>query len=215
MAEGAKDKEKVVIEEGAAPAPAKSSKTKLIAIIAVAVLLLGGAGGAAYFFLLRPKLAAAKNDAPPEDEAAAEEGSDSAHGDKKEPPASEHGEKKEGGGEKGEKGAKGGHGAKGASESNNVALEPFIVNLNDPSGNRYLKVDMVLEMRGEGCAEAIAAKRERLRDSIILLLRSKTMADLQDVDGVLNLKKEVITRANYEQDRCKALDLLFTDLVIQ
>ncbi|MFN7954373.1 MAG: flagellar basal body-associated FliL family protein [bacterium] len=210
MAEGAKDKEKVVIEEGAAAAPPKSSKTKLIVIIAVVVLLLGGGGGAAYFFVLKPKLAAAKSDTPADAESEGE--AESAHGDKKEPPASEHGEKKESGGEKG---AKGGHGAKGAAESNNVALEPFIVNLNDPSGNRYLKVDMVLEMRGEGCAEAIAAKRERLRDSIILLLRSKTMADLQDVDGVLNLKKEVITRANYEQDRCKALDLLFTDLVIQ
>lgn len=213
MSEAAK--EKVVLEEGAAAEgkSAKGSKTKLIAIIAAVVVLLLGGGAAAYFLVLKPKHDAQAAEGGGEkstDEGDAEAKPKDAHGEAK----GEHGEKSA----KGEKGEKGGHGEKGAKsagDSNNVPLEPFIVNLNDPTGNRYLKVDMVLEMRGDGCAEAIAAKRERLRDSIILLLRSKTMADLQDVDGVLNLKKEVITRANYEQDTCKALDLLFTDLVIQ
>ncbi len=209
MADSGKDKDKVVIEGGEgggdAPAAGKGSKKKLIAIIgAVAVLVLGG-GGAGYFLVLRPKLAAAKSDNPGDGE-----DGESSHGSKS---SDEHGDGEKG--SKEHKGEKGGKNGEGAAESNNVPLEPFIVNLNDPSGNRYLKVDMVLEMKGDGCADAIAKKRERLRDSIILLLRSKSMADLQDTDGVLNLKKEVITRANYEQDRCKALDLLFTDLVIQ
>ncbi|MBK7972688.1 MAG: flagellar basal body-associated FliL family protein [Deltaproteobacteria bacterium] len=214
MAEAAK--EKVVLEEGAAAAEgksAKSSKTKLIAIVAAVVLLLGGGGAAAYFLVLKPK-----HDAKVAEGGGEEEGGGESEGHGKATKEEHGGEKKAEHGEKSAKSEKGGHGAKGeknGSDSNNVPLEPFIVNLNDPTGNRYLKVDMVLEMRGDGCAEAIAAKRERLRDSIILLLRSKTMADLQDVDGVLNLKKEVITRANYEQDTCKALDLLFTDLVIQ
>lgn len=208
MSEAAK--EKVVLEEGAAAEgkSAKGSKTKLIAIIAAVVVLLLGGGAAAYFLVLKPK----------HDVQAAEGGDEKAAEEGEAKPKEEHGEAKGEHGEKSAKSEKGGHGekgAKGAGDSNNVPLEPFIVNLNDPTGNRYLKVDMVLEMRGDGCADAIAAKRERLRDSIILLLRSKTMADLQDVDGVLNLKKEVITRANYEQDTCKALDLLFTDLVIQ
>lgn len=214
MAEAAK--EKVVLEEGAAPEgkSAKGSKTKLIAIIAAVVVLLAGGGAAAYFLVLKPKHDATATEGGAEEAGAEGEAEAKPKGEHGAEKSGEHGEKTA----KSEKGEKGGHGEKGAksaSDSNNVPLEPFIVNLNDPSGNRYLKVDMVLEMRGDGCAEAIAGKRERLRDSIILLLRSKTMADLQDVDGVLNLKKEIITRANYEQDTCKALDLLFTDLVIQ
>lgn len=119
-------------------------------------------------------------------------------------------------------GAGGGHEG-GAAESaegeegggQTLRLEQFIVNLIDPLGRRYLKVQIELEMDSlEGMEEA-GKKNAQIRDSIITLLTSKSYADIESPEGKLQLRQEIISRVNQFLHKGKAVNAYFTDFVIQ
>ena len=106
------------------------------------------------------------------------------------------GDKKEKGKEEAKVEAKaeaGGHGGeaggKEGAASNIYPLEPFIVNIYDGQELRYLKVKIEMEMVGVGVKPEIDARLAPIRDSILVLLSSKTLQDVQDVQGKINLKK--------------------------
>ena len=77
-------------------------------------------------------------------------------------------------------------------------LDSFVVNLMDKTNiaKRYLKVTMALEVADEEAKAKIERHKTQIRDTIILLLTSQTVQDLNSVEGKLGLKQELMNRVN-------------------
>lgn len=94
-------------------------------------------------------------------------------------------------------------------------LDPFIVNLMDNGGERYLKVIMQFEVADPTMIAELDLVKPRVRDSILDLLSSKTLADLADAPGKQRLREEIILRINNSISRGRISKVYFTEFVIQ
>jgi flagellar FliL protein len=117
---------------------------------------------------------------------------------------------------KAEAGGHGGEaGGKEGAASNIYPLEPFIVNIYDGQELRYLKVKIEMEMVGAGVKSEIDSRLAPIRDSILVLLSSKTLQDVQDVQGKNQLKEEIMGAINKNIPPGKIAKVYFTDFVVQ
>ena len=117
---------------------------------------------------------------------------------------------------KAEAGGHGGEaGGKEGAASNIYPLEPFIVNIYDGQELRYLKVKIEMEMVGVGVKSEVDARLAPIRDSILVLLSSKTLQDIQDVQGKNQLKEEILGAINKNIPPGKVAKVYFTDFVVQ
>ncbi|CAK7042341.1 MAG: hypothetical protein DELT_02880 [Desulfovibrio sp.] len=96
-----------------------------------------------------------------------------------------------------------------------TTLDSFLVNLADPLGKRYIKVTFEVEVTGPGVSEELAKQKPKVRDSIIMLLSSKTYADLAPAESKLELKTEVANRLNQILGAPKVTRVFITEMVIQ
>ena len=94
-------------------------------------------------------------------------------------------------------------------------MDPFVVNLNEPGGKRYLKAKVGLELIEEEVRKELEARLPQLRDSILLHLSSKTLEEIQSVEGKIELKNALIKRINQVLKKGKIRNLYFTQFVIQ
>lgn len=170
-------------------APVKKSKKKLFIIVGAVVLILL-IGGGAYFFLFS---------------GGGDEGADAGHAEATEDDG--HGGKK--------KTKKGEHGEEIVLSGPEILkFDPFIVNLVNTAGNRYLKVTINIELEAVA-AEESRGKNAQIRDSIITLLSSKSYADVGSVSGKYQLRDEIAARINLILSEGKVMSVYFTEFVIQ
>ena len=94
-------------------------------------------------------------------------------------------------------------------------MEPFIVNLADPGGRRYFKVQVVLEFDKAALQDELKQRRAQLRSNIILLLTSKTYTQVATMAGKIKLRNQIIRAINKVLTKGKVYSLYFTDFVIQ
>jgi len=94
-------------------------------------------------------------------------------------------------------------------------LEKFVVNLNDPGGKQYLHITIELESSVKGFAEELNSKMPQIKDAILIILSSKSLSDVQGMDGKISLRKELITEINKIMSMTKIRNLYFTEFVIQ
>lgn len=94
-------------------------------------------------------------------------------------------------------------------------LDTFLVNLADPLGKRYIKVTFEVELADPKVAEELARQRPKIRDSVIMLLSSKTFADLAPPQSKDELKVEIVNRLNLILGGPKITRVFITDIVIQ
>ncbi|MFQ5330017.1 MAG: flagellar basal body-associated protein FliL [Thermodesulfobacteriota bacterium] len=95
-----------------------------------------------------------------------------------------------------------------------VQLDPFIVNLQDNTGTRYLKLTLQLEMGGVS-EEEVKSKTPQIRDSIIILLTSKTYSAVGTVEGKYLLRDEIAARISQVMGEAEIKGVYFTQFVIQ
>lgn len=100
-------------------------------------------------------------------------------------------------------------------EGFNVTLPTFVVNLADPLGRRYLKLGVDVEVVSEEAVAELSKKEPMVKDTLILLLSSKTFQDLSSMESKILLKKEIVDRLNQILGGSKVLQVYFTDMVIQ
>jgi flagellar protein FliL len=93
--------------------------------------------------------------------------------------------------------------------------EPFIVNLADNQGERYLKVAMQFELSEPAVAAELDILKPRIRDNILDLLTVKTYAELMEPNGKQQLRDEIVLRMNSFLTKGKLTRVYFTDFVIQ
>jgi flagellar protein FliL len=112
-------------------------------------------------------------------------------------------------------GGKEGGGKEGAAAASNIyPLEPFIVNIYDGQELRYLKVKVEMEMAGAVKGD-LDVRLAPMRDAILVLLSSKTLQDLQDLQGKNQLKEEILVAINKIITPAKIAKVYFTDFVVQ
>lgn len=116
---------------------------------------------------------------------------------------------------KAEAGAHGGAAGAAAGAANIFPLEPFIVNIYDGQELRYLKVKVEMEMAGAGVKAELDGRLAAIRDAILVLLSTKTLQDIQDVQGKNQLKDEIMVAINKIIPPGKIAKIYFTDFVVQ
>ena len=94
-------------------------------------------------------------------------------------------------------------------------LDPFIVNLAGSKGKRFLKVTVSLELSAPEVHAEIKENLQKITDSILVLLSSKTFEDVYSVQGKFKLKDEIATRVNRFLVRGHIKDAYFTEFIIQ
>jgi flagellar FliL protein len=94
-------------------------------------------------------------------------------------------------------------------------LDPYIVNLIDNEGERYLKVVMQLELSDPLAIEELNLAKPKLRDGILDLLSAKTYKEMMDPLGKQRLRDEILMRGNMHVTKGKVTKVYFTEFVIQ
>jgi flagellar FliL protein len=97
----------------------------------------------------------------------------------------------------------------------NLQLDPFLVNLADPGGSHYLKATLTLELENERAVAWINARLPRVRDRVLLLLSSKTSADLLSAEGKFRLRDDVLRAVNEVMSDDRATAVYLTEFVVQ
>ena len=133
-------------------------------------------------------------------------------GEKKSAPAAAKVEAKAEGGKSEGKEGKGGE---AAAASSTYALEPFIVNIYDGQELRYLKVKVEFELASPQAKADLDAKVAPLRDAILILLTTKTMQEIQDLQGKNQLREQILASVNKIVPPGDVTKVYFTDFVVQ
>jgi len=94
-------------------------------------------------------------------------------------------------------------------------MEPFIVNLLGRDGKRYLKTTIEFEVENRDIKNEFTQHTPQLRDTILLLLTSKSFEDISKPEGKLRLKNELIARINQILPGAGIRTLYFTEFVVQ
>ena len=94
-------------------------------------------------------------------------------------------------------------------------MEPFIVNLLDNQGERYLKIIMQLEVSNPLTLAELEQLKPKLRDNVLDLFTAKTYNELMEMGGKQRLRDEVAARVNSYLTKGKVAKVYFTDFVIQ
>lgn len=188
--------------EGSAEAAPKSKK-KLIVILAVVLALAGGGGAAAFFLMKKPDAHQAKDK----------------HGEKAEKDEGhEEGAAEEEAGEEEAAEESGGH-ADPKTALTFVPFETFTVNLLPDPDDKFLQLDLTMEVKGAELAEKLKTQMPALRNRVLLLLTSKKASDIATPEGKAQLSEELLTELKKPLGAhgkpLKITQVLFTSFVIQ
>lgn len=96
-----------------------------------------------------------------------------------------------------------------------VEIEPFIINILDDSGTRYLKAAITLELNNPQAIEETRQRMPQIRDAILLLVGNKTFGELADLHGKLQLRGELRERLNKILTSGRVEKIYFTEFVVQ
>lgn len=94
-------------------------------------------------------------------------------------------------------------------------LEPFVVNLADPKGKRYLKVKIAIELETIEASEKAAKVEPKLRDMVIMMLTSLGFEEVMTPEGKIRIRDELLERFNQIMRPDRIKNIYFTEFVVQ
>lgn len=94
-----------------------------------------------------------------------------------------------------------------------IALDSFVLNLAEQG--RFLKVTIQFELVDAANQQLVTDKMPQLRDAIITLMSSKSVESVSSPEGKLQLKDELLLRANQTLGKEIFKNLYFTEFVMQ
>jgi flagellar basal body-associated protein FliL len=99
-----------------------------------------------------------------------------------------------------------------------VKFEPFVVNLADGAGTRFLRTTLQLVIEPSEGAAALAenpVKMLELRSAVLELLAQQSASALVTPEGKAAMKAAIISRAQEALEDWKIADVLFSEFVVQ
>ena len=119
------------------------------------------------------------------------------------------------GGHGGSAGTKSAGGNGGSAAPALVPLAPFLVNLTGDQGQRYLRLVVQVEVRGELSKDELDKHQPEVRNRLIFLLSSKTFADIGSTQGKYDLQAEITKNINETLDGPFIKKTYFTEFIVQ
>lgn len=95
------------------------------------------------------------------------------------------------------------------------SLQPFIVNLADEGGKRFIRITMDLELQNNALTEEMAQRLPQIRDSILMILPTRRVVDIQSTEGKVTLRDEILKTVNGLLKSGSVANIYFTEFVIQ
>ncbi len=95
-----------------------------------------------------------------------------------------------------------------------VKVGEFTTNIADVGGNRYLKVEVSIEISDKTKSESVAEFMPVIQDGVLSIISSKTVADL-DIRNRENLKKEIKNDLNNKLGKDFVKNVYFTSFIMQ
>jgi len=92
---------------------------------------------------------------------------------------------------------------------------PLVVNLNEPSGDRYLRVRAELEVSSEDVLKEVESRQSQLRDQILGYLSSLRFTQTQGIEGKEKIRQAIINRINAYLRTGRVVGVYFTEFVVQ
>ncbi len=100
-----------------------------------------------------------------------------------------------------------------------LKFDPFVVNLADPGGTRYLRVGLSLVITGDEAAakelETGKVKLLRIRSAVLELLSEQVADRVVTAEGKQALKQAIEEQARAVLAPMEVTDVLFTEFVVQ
>jgi flagellar protein FliL len=99
-----------------------------------------------------------------------------------------------------------------------VSFDPFVANLADEGGTRFLRASLKLVVAGAETAKEVEenpVERAQLQSTILEILTVHTAEELVTPDGKKALKKEILEKTGHVLHSAKVTDVLFTEFVVQ
>ncbi|MFH1215707.1 MAG: flagellar basal body-associated FliL family protein [Pseudomonadota bacterium] len=96
-----------------------------------------------------------------------------------------------------------------------VPLDPFVVNLADPKGSRYLKMTISIEVETVETSERITKLAPKLRDIVIMMLTSLSFEEVMTPEGKLRIRDELLERFSRVTKPDKIKNIYFSEFVVQ
>jgi flagellar FliL protein len=94
--------------------------------------------------------------------------------------------------------------------------EPFIVNLNEPEGSRFLKMVLAVELQDKATIADFTVDERRIRDDILRYLSGLTVAQTLGETGKEAIALELVTRIDKRLgDKQRVKRVFFTQFVVQ
>jgi flagellar FliL protein len=121
-------------------------------------------------------------------------------------------------GEGGGEGKGGEHGKKEEKEVElpAVALDPFVVNLNEPGSSRYLKATVEVEVTDAPAVEDLKVRKRAVRDDLLRYLSSLKVDDTLGEANKAKMEEQMLARIDKQIGEKKRVHrVFFNDLMIQ
>lgn len=78
-----------------------------------------------------------------------------------------------------------------------VPLDPMVINLADPGGNRYAQLGITLQVQDAKTEEAIKPFMPAIRNGILMLISQRTSAEMLKIEGKEELVKDIIAEVSH------------------
>lgn len=100
-----------------------------------------------------------------------------------------------------------------------LPLEPFVVNLQSENGDKYLQVQLTLQVSDDNESQLIKANIPQVKSRLLMLLSSKDAEEILTPEGKEQLVGEIIESMNVpftaKGDPQKVSGVFFTSFVVQ
>ncbi len=100
-----------------------------------------------------------------------------------------------------------------------MPLEPFVVNLQSDDGDKYLQVQMTLQVADDAQVSLIKANAPQIRSRLLMLLSSKDANEVLTPEGKEKLMQEIIEQVSLpfvpKGEPQKVSGVFFTSFVVQ
>ena len=100
-------------------------------------------------------------------------------------------------------------------ENGVLELKPFVTNLKDPGGNRYINVTFHLVMSSEKEKQKVEKNVPIVRDAVLRVLNAKNALEVTGPEGSNTLMQEIQKAVNEALGGSFVTSVLITDKVVQ
>ena len=96
-----------------------------------------------------------------------------------------------------------------------IPLEPFVVNLNEPTSSRYLKATLEIEVHGEKRQETFEIKKRAIRSDVLRYLSGLAIDKTVGEENKVTIRDELTARVEAIMGEDSLAGLYLTEFVVQ